>query len=630
MAASPAAPRVPPGARAALALALSLLVRTTGGQPPAGAVRVTGEVTLAGTVEAVTPHGVRLVDESGARHDVLVPAPGDTGVPLTDGRVLAAEAAVTVGGPVDPSRLAKGQLVRFRARLRPDGRGVGELARIEVLADECPPGVTPVEEATDDDDGAVACDVVAAVTRAAPRRLVVALPAAAAWRGKRVLSLALAADAVAALESHDAKRLEPGARVDRLVALRVETGDLVARILVAENPASARVAARGDDLLRRRHQALSAEPRAEPRLVRSRHFAFLTDVSDREAAVILDTLETMVGLLEKYFGRRQQGIVEGFIVHDLAVWPEGVLVEPEGVAKIREPAGVCFTRTFGPRRSAVLYACDDVQVIQHECTHGWCHLAFGSVGPPWLAEGVAELGAWWRAGGTAVEVDPRILGHLRSARPRPTLAEVTAPGRPADWRDYAWRWALCHLLAHDPNYADRFPRLAVALMEGRPGAGFEEAFGQQAVQLAFDYDRFLDHVGNGYRVDLTSWPWKTPARLLADGGRAEATVDARRGWQSSGVRVEAGSVYVFVAKGSWTTAAAAEAVGPEGAADGRGMLVGALFSEETLGAPVPIRAGLHWIAPADGVVMLRCDDAWGELADNAGTMTVTVRRGEAP
>ena len=46
-----------------------------------------------------------------------------------------------------------------------------------------------------------------------------------------------------------------------------------------------------------------------------------------------------------------------------------------------------------------------------------------------------------------------------------TIAEMiarVAPGRPGDWRDYAWRWALCHLLAHDPTYADRFRALAVA------------------------------------------------------------------------------------------------------------------------------------------------------------------------
>ena len=35
-------------------------------------------------------------------------------------------------------------------------------------------------------------------------------------------------------------------------------------------------------------------------------------------------------------------------------------------------------------------------------------------------------------------------------------------------------------------------------------------------------------------------------------------------------------------------------------------------------------------APADGLLMLRAADAWTELADNDGTLSITIRRGEAP
>ncbi|MEI6635805.1 MAG: hypothetical protein WCO99_04510 [Planctomycetota bacterium] len=131
-------------------------------------------------------------------------------------------------------------------------------------------------------------------------------------------------------------RIEPGATVVRLEGLRLDTGDVVAKTLVAENPATTTIPARGDDALENKYRSLSAEPPTEPRLVRSPHFAFLTDVSDREWAVIRDKLERIIGLLERFFGRKSTGVVEGFIVRDLAAWPRGMLREP--IASRRWPS----------------------------------------------------------------------------------------------------------------------------------------------------------------------------------------------------------------------------------------------------------------------------------------------------
>jgi len=380
-----------------------------------------------------------------------------------------------------------------------------------------------------------------------------------------------------------------------------------------------------------RPSVLSDEPKAAPRPIRSRHFSFLTDVSDREARLILDKLETMVGLLERYFGRRQRGVIEGYIVHDLAAWPEGVLTEPLGIEKIKEPAGICFTTALGPERRAVLYACDDPGIIQHECTHGFCHLTFGGAGPLWLAEGLAEVGRWWREKEKGVNVAPVILAHLHAAD-RPTLAAITAPNQPPsnDWRDYTWRYALCQMLLDNPNYADRFRALAVALMEGQPGVSFESVYGPVSREVAFEFEQFLTHVGNGYRADLTAWPWKVKQRKLAPGGLGRAKVKGAAGWQASGVEVEAGAVYVITAEGAWRMAADAEPTGPEGNAAGRGRLAGALYADFTLSTEIPLGSHSSWIAPADGLLMLRAADAWTELGDNDGTLSITIRRGEAP
>ena len=406
---------------------------------------------------------------------------------------------------------------------------------------------------------------------------------------------------------------------------------LAAFALAIATPAAAQEPAQARPPAASRHPILSDEPRQEPRPIRSRHFFFLTDVSDRQAKIILDKLETMVGLLERYFGRRQRGVIEGYIVHDLAAWPEGVLTEPLGIEKIKEPAGICFTTALGPHARAVLYACDDPGIIQHECTHGFCHLTFGGAGPLWLAEGLAEVGRWWREKEKGVNVAPVILAHLHAAD-RPTLAAITAPNQPPsnDWRDYTWRYALCQMLLDNPNYADRFRALAVALMEGQPGVSFESVYGPVSREVGFEFGQFVSHIGNGYRADLTAWPWKAKQRKLAPGGVGRAKVKGAAGWQASGVEVEAGAVYVITAEGAWRMAADAEPTGPEGNAAGRGRLAGALYADFTLSTEIPLGSHSSWIAPADGLLMLRAADAWTELGDNDGTLSITIRRGEAP
>ena len=186
--------------------------------------------------------------------------------------------------------------------------------------------------------------------------------------------------------------------------------------------------------------------------------------------------------------------------------------------------------SLGDQRKATLYSCADYGVIQHECTHGFCHLAFGSTGPTWLAEGVAEMGNYWKEGEQAVDVETAVMAYLQKAEPKRGLLEIAVPGRtPAGtWQDYAWRWAVCHMLANNPNYADRFKPLAIALMEERPDVSFESVYRPVAKEVSFEYDQFLKTVGNGFRADLAAWPWKARFRPLSAGGPLPVEADPQR------------------------------------------------------------------------------------------------------
>jgi hypothetical protein len=598
-------------------------------------LQIVEEQRLTGTVEAVADGRLTLRDAAGVRHEVRVQGPGAQGIVLADGRLLAFPAEVRVTGALPAAKLAPGQTVRIRCRLDGAGKAADPLDEVELLERPAvelgvvtPAATTAVPPAALEDR-----EITATVKTAAAKRLVVELPADRAFARKTTLAFPLTATAVARLESRDPRRIEPGARVTELTAVRLDSGDVVARTLAVEHAAAVALTETEDEALERKYRHLSDVAPATPRLVRSAHFAFLSDVSDREWAVIRDKLERMVTALERFFGRSLRGlVVEGFVVRDLARFPPGTIDDEQGREKIRRGEGVCVNATLGGQRRAVLYSCATHGVIQHECVHGLCHLAFGSTGPTWLAEGVAELGSSWRDGDETVSLPAPVVGYLQAAEPKRTLMEIAVPGRTdaGTWQDYAWRWALCHLLANNPNYAGRFKPLAIGLMEGREGVSFESVYGPVAKEISFEYAQFLTTLGNGFRSDLTAWPWQAKARSLGGSGTVRATVQARRGWQSSGVIVDAATSYAVTAEGAWRTTPAGAAVTAAGAADGRGRLVAAVLVDDgpqfRLTPEIPLAAAASFTAPASGTLMLRCADAWTDLADNDGELSVSLQR----
>ncbi len=613
-----------------LRVALAAGVITAACGVASGQLSVVERLEIEGVVESAAGGLLTVRDAAGKRHEVRVQASGERGVALASGALLAFPADVRVTGGFDVAKLRPGQVVTFSGRLNRLGKSDGELAAVTLI--DAAGATIGVEMPAAPDKAAefAACTVTAPVKSAAKGRLVVELPQDKAFHRKTVLAFKVAEDAATRLESGDIKRIEPGATVTRLEAVRLDSGDVVAKALVVETAAA--VKEKGDEKLANKYRGLSDEPKTEPRLVRSAHFAFLTDVSDREARIILDKLERMAGLLEKYFGRGPAGPIEGFIVRDLAAFPPGTLAEAAGVAKIREGAGICFNARLGNQRKATLYSCVDHGVIQHECTHGFCHMTFGSTGPTWLAEGVAELGNYWKEGEAAVDVEPVVMGFLQRAEPKRGLLEIAVPGRTPSgtWQDYAWRWALCHMLAFNPNYGDRFKPLAIALMEEQPGVSFESVYGPVAKQVSFEYDQFLRCVGNGYRADLAAWPWKARFRKLPAGGTLAAKVKAQAGWQASGLEVERAAHYDCAGAGTGTTAAAGAPCTAAGDAVGRGRLEGAVLAETesgfTLSPPFSLGDKGSFTAPVAGRLHLRCADDWTQLGDNDGELAVTLRR----
>ncbi len=219
----------------------------------------------------------------------------------------------------------------------------------------------------------------------------------------------------------------------------------------------------------RRAQEATAAPLG-PADYQSQHFLIHTDLPPGEANELLERLETMLGLISDFWSRPPQGMIECYVVRDLANWPANSL-HPVGQAAIENRAGITITAKIrrgnvGVAKS-VVYAVADRGTPQHESVHAYCGQNFGTTGPVWYSEGMAEMGQYWRKGLTTVNCRPEIVEYLR-ASPTKSLNEIVNGNEVTgdSWQNYAWRWALCHLLANNPNYSDKFRPLRDAGSNG--------------------------------------------------------------------------------------------------------------------------------------------------------------------
>ena len=581
-------------------------------------------IETSGTVQRVSPGLIEITDDQGQRHEFKIQGKGDSGLALAGVQgLLRFPADVKITGTLPTATLTRGTLVRFPGQVNRLGRTEGSVADL-VLFDEGEqtPGIEVVQQAAAPGDFSE-CVIRGEVFSFRDQRLVVNVPPGDFVRNPR-LAFRVDKQAVVRVESDDYRRASRGDRVERLVAARFSTGDIAIQQLEIEIGGES-IATGPEDELAAQYRQYSDDPRP-PRDLRSAHFLLRTDISDRSARILLDKLETMISLVSQYYGWPPKGLIECYVVRDLNRWPPGTF-PPEAVAKIREPAGITISVSLGNQTRSVVYSCDDHGVVQHEAIHAYCAQTFGSTGPTWYAEGMAELGQYWKKDQLAIDINPAVLNYLKQSEPQRLLDIVAADQITGDsWQAYAWRWALCQLLANNPNYSDRFKALGIAMMTGVPGASFESVYGPVAREVSFEYDFFVRTLDNGYRTDLCAWQWGRKFQVVPTARHATARVQARYGWQASGIKLQSGQSYDYVAEGTWKIAADGDDLDADGRDDGRGRLVGVLMYDYQLGERLELGTRGTLIAPQDGDLYLRCQNDWNRIADHQGSVTIHLRR----
>jgi hypothetical protein len=293
-------------------------------------------------------------------------------------------------------------------------------------------------------------------------------------------------------------------------------------------------------------------------------------------------------------------------------------------------------------------------LVLHEGVHGFCQSILGSCGPPWYMEGVAELLAThrWQDGRLTMNIVPANKEEAPMWGRIKIIKDAVAAGRPLTMDDilaygptahreveaYGWCWAAAVFLDHHPRYQAPFREISAYTRDRDFTARFGRMIGDDWPQLAGEWRVFVHELEYGHDVARTALDL-APGKPLSPGG-ATRTVAADRGWQSSGLRLEAGTRYRLRASGRYQVANRPRVwwCEPNGVSIRyyKGLPLGILLAAvvpdtmspdatDALVHPTPVGLDAVFTPDRSGTLMLRINDSAGELGDNAGELSVDIR-----
>jgi hypothetical protein len=292
-------------------------------------------------------------------------------------------------------------------------------------------------------------------------------------------------------------------------------------------------------------------------------------------------------------------------------------------------------------------------LLLHEGTHAFMNATLGSCGPPWFMEGIAELLATHaldedkvalnRFPGDADDVPGwgrvRLVHDALKQGRRLKIDDVlTYDARAHEQVEpYGWCWAAAAFLDGHPRYQEHFRKLAVHPDAKDFNERLRREFATDWPQLAEEWQLFVEHLEYGYDLTREAIDFR-PGKLLAATG-TKVKVAADRGWQSTGLTLEAGKGYRLRATGRFQVASDPQPwpSGPAGVTirywEGKplGMMLAAVHpepfdpsSQSSLLKPIAIGEDATIEPAITGTLYLRINDSPAELNDNAGSVEVRI------
>jgi hypothetical protein len=390
---------------------------------------------------------------------------------------------------------------------------------------------------------------------------------------------------------------------------------------------------------------------------RLKHLDLITDLTPDLYEPLLPLPDAMLATWEEFFGElppaadNSEFRVTGYLMRDRELFLAAGLVKENTLLSYH-----------GRQIGAEFWLNDQSwdyyrrHLLLHEATHAFMrHLPGEAIDlPMWYLEGMAEMLSAHRLaedGTVEFNVMPvdrsRFLGFERIAivqrdvkangvRPLSAITQFGADDF-TKVESYAWCWALCRFLDSHPKYRDRFRGIARELVTVPFRQNMATLYAPDMKQLQTEWLLFAANIEHGFDFERASVEFLAGRPLEFS---ATTKVRSDLGWQSSEILVEAGKRYRVTAVGQFTLADhpkpwVSEANGVSiRYSRGRplGQLQASVLATNSGDGP-PGASMLREVALGNesvfevvesGTLYLRVNDAWGELADNRGSLSVTV------
>lgn len=305
-------------------------------------------------------------------------------------------------------------------------------------------------------------------------------------------------------------------------------------------------------------------------------------------------------------------------------------------------------------------------LMLHEGTHSFMHTRLPGTSPAWYTEGIAELMGTHKWTGDSLKINyfpqnneevpdwGRIKLVSEACRQNQGLffdqvlqLDTAIPAKPNGYftnQAYAWGWAVCAFLDGHPRYQQRFREKVPGLMKDAAfPITFKTLYAADWDDLEEEWQLFATNLDYGYDLQRNAVEFKI-GDSVGETPRT-VTIAADRGWQSTGVELLLGTTYEIKASGRyelgqdpvpWVSE-------PNGVTiryyNGKplGMLIGAIHVDVRgmhtatsflRGGEVGL--GTTVTPEVTGTLYLKVNDAPDSLADNTGTVEVSIRRVPTP
>lgn len=389
----------------------------------------------------------------------------------------------------------------------------------------------------------------------------------------------------------------------------------------------------------------------------SEHFILYSDMPKADITDLPGAIEQLYRVMENYFGplppdpQRKPYQMTGYLMADVERF-RAAKIFTEGPAQPHE--GWYLGNEFWWNRQATPYYTRHLML--HEATHCFMHVMPAMDCPPWYVEGMAELfGTHYQTeqGEYRFGAFPNTPDQLPGWARVSVLQEEIAAGRLPDVEQilaykfddftklppYAWSWAFCHFLNNHPRYKVPFQNIARQMMDGGFLEYSTEQFRPHLADLRDEWLLFASQIQYGHDIERGVIDFQPGIQLSKSGESKETAVLAASGWQSSGIKVQAGRSYRLTASGQFILATTTKPWISEAqgisiryfAGQPLGRLLGTVRPEPSgkksnrdILKIIPLGPDATFVAPHSGTLYLRLNDAWNQLADNTGEVSVEI------